>query len=276
MIHTLTRSLAQGVFVLFFLVVEAHSVYAVTNHPTEKALERHEAIVIDRAMCGNGNDFYDGGPDTDTLTYSGKRSDYTITLYPDNGYIVSDKGACVSDTDSVINIERFAFKDRTYTQKTLKPDYVMAKGANLMIAMVKPDMPVLTLLNKKVLPQKVAVGVQLWGAEDVKEVPERFSYTATLYEITASATTKSKEKVKKLKQIAKGSAPFPTSSSAASFNFLVPSPTTCNDKKTRWYKVVVSVTAKMKEVSKLDNEYTSRVWRVDCSTQSATTKEVPA
>ncbi|MDD5717276.1 MAG: Ig-like domain-containing protein, partial [Sulfuricurvum sp.] len=70
---------------------------------------------------GSGNDTIDGGADTDSVLFSGNRSDYTIT------YNASDKTYTIKDnregspegTDSVKNIEKFVFADKTLTQSTL-------------------------------------------------------------------------------------------------------------------------------------------------------------
>jgi hypothetical protein len=70
--------------------------------------------------CGNGNDYYDGGADIDTLTYSGKKADFEVTKLKGGGFILSDTVACRADTDVVVNIEIFKFADQTVLAKDLK------------------------------------------------------------------------------------------------------------------------------------------------------------
>ena len=57
-----------------------------------------------------GNDSIDGGLGTDTVLFSGNRSDYTITpIITTGGYILSGEG---DGTDTLINIERLNFEDK--------------------------------------------------------------------------------------------------------------------------------------------------------------------
>ncbi len=72
--------------------------------------------------CGNGDDFYDGGDGEDTLTYSGKRSEFVITRNADGSYTFKDTVPCRAGTDTVINVEKFYFADGTYTLPTLQPN----------------------------------------------------------------------------------------------------------------------------------------------------------
>ncbi len=76
------------------------------------------------ATCGNGNDYYDGGDGEDTLTYSGKRSDFTISQNANGTYTFRDNVPCRAETDTVVNVERFLFADGLYTLQTLHPDSV--------------------------------------------------------------------------------------------------------------------------------------------------------
>lgn len=92
------------------------------TYKTKKVVERHQRDIVPLPSCGNGNDFYDGGKGTDTIKYSGTRSEYKITKNLDKSFTVEDLVPCRADTDTVINIERFEFTDGTYTLSTLKPD----------------------------------------------------------------------------------------------------------------------------------------------------------
>lgn len=97
--------------------------YAVT-YATDVALARHRQYISPLSDCGNGNDFYDGGSGFDTLTYSGARSEFHITQYPDGGYIFKDLVPCRADIDTVINLEHFVFGDGAHTLNSLQPDRV--------------------------------------------------------------------------------------------------------------------------------------------------------
>jgi hypothetical protein len=74
--------------------------------------------------CGNGDDYYDGGTGEDTLTYSGRRSDFTITQNANGSYTFRDNVPCRAGTDTVVNVERFLFADGAYSLQTLRPDSV--------------------------------------------------------------------------------------------------------------------------------------------------------
>ena len=74
---------------------------------------------ISTISCGNGDDYYDGGEGTDTLTYSGKRSDFVITKNANGSYTFKDTVPCRADTDTVINMELFRFADGLYTLQDL-------------------------------------------------------------------------------------------------------------------------------------------------------------
>jgi peptidoglycan hydrolase-like protein with peptidoglycan-binding domain len=99
-----------------------------TNSPitydTRIAEARHNEKIVPLASCGNGNDFYDGGADLDTLTYSGKRSDFFVTKHSDGSYTFKDLIACRADTDTVINIERFIFAGTAIEIQNLNPDKI--------------------------------------------------------------------------------------------------------------------------------------------------------
>lgn len=72
--------------------------------------------------CGDGNDYLDGGPGTDTAVYPGKRSEYHITKMGKKEFVVRDLVTCRSETDTVVNVEKFKFSDGTKTLKNLKPE----------------------------------------------------------------------------------------------------------------------------------------------------------
>ena len=95
-----------------------------TSPPTydnKVALKRHKKMISNsvRKHCGDGMDFLDGGEGTDTAVYPGKRSDYKITRHPDGSYTIKDLVPCRSETDTVINCERFQFKDGVFTEREL-------------------------------------------------------------------------------------------------------------------------------------------------------------
>lgn len=100
------------------------------SYSTTEAFARHQATVLPLTSCGNGNDFYDGGDDTDTIEYSGKRSEFYVTLHADKSYTIKDLVACRADTDTVVNIEKFKFFDGTVNIKALKPNTVEAVVVN--------------------------------------------------------------------------------------------------------------------------------------------------
>jgi Ca2+-binding RTX toxin-like protein len=59
-----------------------------------------------------GDDVIDAGADTDTVVYSGNRSDYLVTQNADGSYSIADTRTGSPDgTDTVRNIELFAFAD---------------------------------------------------------------------------------------------------------------------------------------------------------------------
>ena len=65
----------------------------------------------DKLDGGAGDDTLDGGSDTDYIFYAGNRSNYTLTKGAST-YIVTDNTG-VDGADSVTNIERLQFSDRT-------------------------------------------------------------------------------------------------------------------------------------------------------------------
>lgn len=95
-----------------------------TNYSSGQAVERHSLRVKPLASCGNGNDFYDGGEGMDALTYSGKRSEFFITLHTDGSFTFKDLVPCRADTDTVINFESFVFADGNKDLVSLRPDVV--------------------------------------------------------------------------------------------------------------------------------------------------------
>lgn len=114
--------------VAFVFVPFSAQAASAKNYSTTDALTRHQASVVPLSSCGNGNDFYDGGPDTDTLQYSGTRSEFHITLHLDKSYTFKDKVACRADTDTVINVELIQFSDGTLSLSKLKPDVTEKKA----------------------------------------------------------------------------------------------------------------------------------------------------
>ncbi len=81
--------------------------------------------------CGNGNDYYDGGDGIDTLTYTGKRSDFVITKNGNGSINVHDTVPCRAGTDTVVNVENFAFADGTYSFAQLFPASVTTDWPSL-------------------------------------------------------------------------------------------------------------------------------------------------
>jgi VCBS repeat-containing protein len=76
----------------------------------------------DRIAAGGGNDAIDGGSNGaagDVAVYSGARSNYTVTLQG-GSFVISDNRVGSSDgVDTVVNVERFEFADRTLTAAQL-------------------------------------------------------------------------------------------------------------------------------------------------------------
>ena len=76
----------------------------------------------DRIAAGGGNDVVDGGANGaagDVVVYSGARSNYTITVQG-GSFVVTDNRTGASDgIDTVTNVERFEFADRTVTAAEL-------------------------------------------------------------------------------------------------------------------------------------------------------------
>lgn len=58
----------------------------------------------------DGNDALDGGLNTDTALFKGRREDYTVTINS-TGLLVTDKVADRDGTDSLVNMERLHFAD---------------------------------------------------------------------------------------------------------------------------------------------------------------------
>lgn len=89
-------------------------------------------IVPISATCGDGNDYLDGGSGTDTVKYSGKRSEYYITKLGKKHFTIRDLTSCRNGTDTVINVEKFKFSDGTKTLKTLKPNSESSSGGSVV------------------------------------------------------------------------------------------------------------------------------------------------
>ncbi|MES2931599.1 MAG: hypothetical protein V4682_02770 [Patescibacteria group bacterium] len=79
-------------------------------------------LATDKDECGDGNDYLDGGPGTDTAVYSGKRAEYHVTKSAEKQFVIRDLVTCRNETDTVLNVEKFKFSDGTKTLKKLKPD----------------------------------------------------------------------------------------------------------------------------------------------------------
>ena len=62
---------------------------------------------------GAGNDAIDGGSDTDLARFTGNRADYSISLNGSTYTIVDNRGGSPDGTDTVTNVENFAFADGT-------------------------------------------------------------------------------------------------------------------------------------------------------------------
>jgi len=70
----------------------------------------------DTLSGGRGNDMLSGGAGSDTAVYTGKRSDYTITIATDNSVLtVTDKrsGSVNEGTDTLAAIQKLEFSDGT-------------------------------------------------------------------------------------------------------------------------------------------------------------------
>jgi len=76
----------------------------------------------DRIAAGGGNDVVDGGANGaagDVVVYSGARSNYTVTVQG-GSFVITDNRTGPSDgIDTVTNVERFEFADRTVTAAEL-------------------------------------------------------------------------------------------------------------------------------------------------------------
>lgn len=119
------QTLQEQIDVLNISKNKLSSLSAVT-YDNKVALKRHKKEILRLKQCGNGNDFYDGGEGFDTIEYTGERDQFFITKHEDNSYTFKDLISCRADTDTVINIERFVFKDGERTVSTLKPDRVIS------------------------------------------------------------------------------------------------------------------------------------------------------
>ena len=76
----------------------------------------------DRIAAGAGNDQVDGGsdgPNGDTAVFSGNRSNYTVTQNGVTFTIVDNRAGTNDGTDTVTNVEKFEFADRTLTAAQL-------------------------------------------------------------------------------------------------------------------------------------------------------------
>jgi hypothetical protein len=67
----------------------------------------------DRLIGAPGNDLIDGGSGIDTAVFSRNRADYTITAKADGTFTVADKAANRDGADTITNIERLQFNDKT-------------------------------------------------------------------------------------------------------------------------------------------------------------------
>ncbi|MCA6116505.1 choice-of-anchor I family protein [Bradyrhizobium sp. WSM 1738] len=76
----------------------------------------------DRIVAGGGNDVVDGGTNGaagDTAVFTGARSNYTITVQGGSFVITDNRTGSSDGIDTVSNVERFEFADRTLTAAEL-------------------------------------------------------------------------------------------------------------------------------------------------------------
>ncbi|GBE44027.1 hemolysin, plasmid [bacterium BMS3Bbin10] len=73
----------------------------------------------DMFFGGGGDDAIDGGADNDTVTYTGLRSDYTITDNAGVYTIVDNRPGSPDGTDTVTGVENFQFADGTVSSALL-------------------------------------------------------------------------------------------------------------------------------------------------------------
>ena len=139
---------------------------------TNSALKRHKSKILKLKQCGNGNDFYDGGADTDTITYLGNREQYFVTQHADGSFTFKDLIPCRADTDTVINIELFQFGSRLLTLENLHPDAVAATSKKATSV---------TITSPKSKNLKFALGEVIPLAWTVKNVPQN---SQVLYNFT--------------------------------------------------------------------------------------------
>jgi hypothetical protein len=104
---------------------------------TKVAEQRHRNYVLNLNSCGNGNDFYDGGADYDTIEYRHKREDFIITKHSDGSFTFEDKIPCGSDTDTVVNIERFIFGTESGTNQVIELKDLVPSNYQDMYSFIK-------------------------------------------------------------------------------------------------------------------------------------------
>ncbi|HEY4941090.1 MAG TPA: M10 family metallopeptidase C-terminal domain-containing protein [Rhizomicrobium sp.] len=95
--------------------------YKVTGGQAETGTVTITGVDSNDVLAGtSGNDNFDGGIGTDTLLFSGKHSDYTVSYDGGTGrYTFADQRAGHPDgTDTAINIEQFQFTDGVFAYDT--------------------------------------------------------------------------------------------------------------------------------------------------------------
>lgn len=170
------QSLQEQVDVLNTSKNKLLSLSSVT-YDNKVALKRHKKEILKLKQCGNGNDFYDGGEDFDTITYTGNREHFFITQHLDGSYTFKDLVPCGSDTDTVINIEQFVFNDGTYTVDSLKPDKIITTSK----ASIK-------LTSPKKNKTEFTLGEDIKISWQVKNAPENSQVIYKLTQLTSDGS----------------------------------------------------------------------------------------
>nr|WP_283817942.1 carbohydrate-binding domain-containing protein [Bradyrhizobium jicamae] len=87
---------------------------------------------------GAGNDTIDGGAGTDTAVYSGKASDYDISL-SGNVVTITDKVTGRDGTDHLTNVEFLKFSDKTVSTSLLTSNATASDAASLQLSGLQAD-----------------------------------------------------------------------------------------------------------------------------------------
>jgi Ca2+-binding RTX toxin-like protein len=90
---------------------------------------------------GLGNDLLNGGAGADTAVFSGRRSDYTVTVLQNGSYAVTDARAGGDGQDTILDIESFQFADGTLslTQLLATPGGTTPTGGLKLVGTKKRD-----------------------------------------------------------------------------------------------------------------------------------------